>query len=336
MLIMTGLVVVVVLAFGFAFTNGFHDSSNTIAALVATRAARPVPALLLAAIFNALGPLVAGAAVADTVGGILAVSPNQVVSVVGAALVGALAWNLITWWRGVPSSSSHALVGGLVGAGLVAGGWHALHWGGLRGVHPVGIAGVLVTLAVSPIAGFGVGYALERGGRRALRRARSTVSRSLQRLQWLTASALAFSHGANDTQKTIGVITLLLLSTRHLSLFAAPLWVKLVSAVAMTLGTASGGWRIVRTVGRGIYRIRSLEGLASQTASAAVILSSAAVGGPVSTTHVVASSVVGVGAGRHWRRVRWAVASEIGAAWLVTLPTSALLAAGAAWLWSLR
>ncbi len=332
---MTSLIVVVVLAVGFAFTNGFHDSSNTIATLVATRAARPTSALLLAAAFNAIGPLVAGAAVANTVGGILALDAHHAVPVVGAALTGALAWNLTTWWRGLPSSSSHALVGGLIGAGLVAGGWHALHWGGLRGVHPVGIAGALVTLAASPLLGFGFGFALERAGRRSLRRARSGVSRSLQRLQWVTASALAFSHGANDTQKTIGVVTLLLVSTGHLRVFAAPLWVKLLSAAAMTLGTASGGWRIVRTVGRGIYRVRSLEGLASQTASAAVILSSAAVGGPVSTTHVVASSVVGVGVGRRWRRVRWAVAAEIGSAWLVTLPACALVAAATAWLWRL-
>lgn len=293
---------------------------------MATRAATPVQAILLAGLFNAAGPLLLGTAVADTVGGIVAARSGSVVPVVGAAVVAGLVWNLLTWWRGLPSSSSHALVGGLVGAGLVEGGWGTVRWGGMAGVHPVGVIGVLVALAVSPALGFGAGYGLQRCARLLLRRARRGTVVVIRRAEWLTASALALSHGANDAQKSMGVITLLLLAGGHLRRFSVPLWVVLACAGALTAGTTFGGWRIVRTVGSGIYRIRALDGLVSQASSAGVILAAAAVGGPVSTTHVVASSVTGLGAGRRWRRVRWTVAGQIGLAWLVTIPASAVMA----------
>ena len=284
-------------------------------------------AVLLAGLFNAAGPLLLGTAVADTVGGIVAARSGSVLPVVAAAVVAGLAWNLLTWWRGLPSSSSHALVGGLVGAGLVEGGWGTIRWGGMAGIRPVGVIGVLVALAVSPVLGFGAGYVLQRGARRLFRRARRGAVVVIRRAEWVTASALALSHGANDAQKSMGVITLLLVAGGHLRRFSVPLWVVLVCAAALTAGTTLGGWRIVRTVGSGIYRIRALDGLVSQAGSAGVILAAAAVGGPVSTTHVVASSVMGLGAGRRWRRVRWSVARQIGLAWLVTIPASAVIAA---------
>src|SRR5437660_1340147 len=330
---MGGLVLAVGVALMFDVTNGFHDSANAVAALVVTRAARPASAVALAATFHVLGPLLAGTAVADTVGGIVQLPHDEVVAAVGAALTGALCWNIITWWRGLPSSSSHALVGGLVGAGVLSGGLDAINWGGLEGIRPVGVFGVLIALAVSPFLGVIGAFVADRLAVRSLRRARRRVNSSIRHGEWGTAAALAFSHGANDAQKTMGVITLLLVATGHLATFAVPLWVKLAAATSLTVGTAFGGWRIVRTIGRGIYRLRPLDGLISQGSSAAVILSSAAVGAPVSTTHVVASSVVGLGTAQRRHHVRWAVVREMGVAWLITLPAAAVLAALALPLW---
>ncbi len=318
------IIAAIAVAVAFDFTNGFHDSSNALAALVATRAARPGPAVVLVGLCHIAGPLIAGTAVASTVGGIVRLSSGDTIAVVGAGLTGAMIWNLLTWWRGLPSSSSHALVGGLVGAAVLHAGWHAVRWGGLDGVRPVGVLGVLVSLAISPLLGFTAAFVAARATRRALRRARREIGQALRRSEWATAAALAFSHGANDAQKTMGVITLLLVADGHLSSFTVPLWVKLLAAASLTLGTMVGGWRIVRTLGRGVYRLRAQDGLVSQSVSAGIILGAAAVDGPVSTTHVVASSVIGVGAGQHRRHVRWAVAREIVTGWLLTLPAAAV------------
>jgi PiT family inorganic phosphate transporter len=330
----TALVVVVALALLFDLTNGFHDAANSVAALVATRAARPGPALALVACCHVAGPLLVGTAVADTVGGVVVLEQGRAFAVVGAAVTAAIAWNLLTWWRGLPSSSSHALVGGLVGAALAESGTGAVHWGGVAGRHVDGVLGALAALALSPLLGALAGLVLVRAGDRLLRRARSRVETGVRRAEWVSAGALALSHGANDAQKTMGVITLALLASGHLSVFAVPLWVKLAAAASLTIGTSLGGWRIVRTVGRGIYRMRPLDGLASQTGSAGVILVAALVGAPVSTTHVVAASVVGVGGARR-HHVRWRVAREMVTAWVVTLPVTAVLGAAALapWRW---
>lgn len=324
---------VIVLAVAFDVTNGFHDSANAVAALVATRAGRPGPALALAASCNFIGPVLAGTAVADTVGGVVDVPRPDVLPVVGAALSAAIGWNLLTWWRGLPASSSHGLVGGLVGACLAAAGGSAVHWGGFVTGRPTGVLGVLAGLALSPALGLCAALVVGLLGRRLLRRARRRVTGVVRAAEWPAAAWLGFSHGANDAQKTMAVITLVLLSTGHLASFTVPLWVKLVAAAAMTAGTSLGGWRIVRTVGRGIYRLRPLDGLISQAASGAVVFAAAGVGAPVSTTHVVAASVVGVGAGRRRRHVRWAVVGEMASAWLITLPACALLAAVVLPLW---
>jgi Phosphate/sulphate permeases len=330
-----GLVVAIIVAVAFDVTNGFHDSANAIAALVVTRAARPGQAVVLASVFTLLGPVIAGTAVADTVGGIVTVDPTLVVPVVGAGLTGALVWNLLTWWRGLPSSSSHALVGGLVGAALVQGGFDAVFWGGFDGLRPVGVLGVLAALAVAPFVGFAVGFVGLRFSAFALRRARREIEGPIRRSEWGTAAALAFSHGTNDAQKTMGVITLLLFAQGEISSFTVPLWVKLLTATALTFGTSVGGWRIIRTIGRRIYPVRLLDGLVSQAGSAGVILVSGALGAPVSTSQVVASSVAGVGAGQRWRHVRWAIVREMAIAWVITLPASAALAAAALPLWRL-
>lgn len=329
-----GLIVAILLAVAFAATNGFHDASNSIATLVATRAARPGQALVLAAAFNLLGPLLVGAAVADTIGGLLEVSPAVATEVIAAGLAAAIAWNVVTWGLGLPSSSGHALVGGLVGAGLAEGGLQAINWGGMDGLHPVGVAGSLIVLAISPLLGVLGGMlavrALRRIARHGTRRWRGPIDGG----QWTMSAALSFSHGANDAQKSVGVIAALLLAAGETETLSAPTWVTVACAAALTAGTALGGWRIIRTVGRGIYRIQPIEGLASQTASSSVILGASLLGGPTSTSQVVASSVVGIGAGRgRLRHVRWAVVRQMGIAWVLTIPATALLAATtlAAW-----
>lgn len=328
------LVVAVALAFCFALTNGFHDASNAIATLVATRAARPLPAIALATVFNMLGPLLVGSAVANTVASIVEVPAADTIPVVGAGLLAATVWNLLTWWRGLPSSSGHALVGGLVGAALVHGGSDGVNWGGLSGWHPVGVGGTLVALAVSPVIGGLAAFVLLRLLRRVLRRATTRIRGPVNGGQWVGSAALAFSHGSNDAQKSVGVIAVLLLATGHADSLTAPTWAIVGSAGALTIGTALGGWKIVKTIGQRIYRIRPLDGFSSQTSSAAVILGASFLGAPVSTTHVVASSVVGLGAGRRrWRHVRWEIVKEMGIAWLTTLPATAGLAAVAYTVW---
>ncbi len=330
---MTLLVIVIAIALVFDLTNGLHDSSNTIATLVTTRAATPLAAVGLAAACHVAGPFLLGTAVADTVGGIVAHEATDVVALVGAALSAAVTWNLLTWWRGLPSSSSHALVGGLTGAALAETGPSAVNWGGMNGIRPDGVLGVLLILAVSPIVGAAAGYVVDRTARRATRQATRQMAVPVRRAQWGASTALALSHGGNDAQKTMGVVTLVLLAQGRIDEFVVPTWVKLAAATSMTLGTAFGGWRIVRTIGRGITRLRSIDGFASQTASASTIFGSAMIGAPVSTTHVVASSVVGVGLGRSWTRLRWRVVNEMMRAWVLTLPASAALGAAFDVLW---
>jgi len=318
----------IALAILFALTNGFHDAANAIATLVATRGARPSQAIVLAAVFNMLGALLVGSAVADTIAGIVSVPAGDAIAVIGSAALAAVTWNLLTWWRGLPSSSAHALVGGLAGAALAEAGVGALNWGGLDGLRPVGILGVLIALAVSPLVGLFFGYLFARLNTRLLRRATQRVRTPIRGSEWAMSAALSFGHGANDAQKSMGVVAALLLASGHLDTLTVPLWVKLTCGAALTLGTAMGGWRIIRTIGRRIFRLAPIDGFASQSASTATIIPASYLGAPVSTTQVVASSVVGVGGGRRrWHHVRWTVVRSIGFAWLLTLPASAALGA---------
>ena len=329
-----GLVVGVVLAVAFALTNGFHDAANSIAALVATRTATPLQAVVLASAFNLLGPLLLGAAVANTIGGIVSVNSATANQVIGAALVAAVAWNLATWARGLPSSSAQALVGGLVGAALAEGGIDAVNWGGLSGGRPVGVFGTVISLVISPPLGALGALLLIRGLRWLAQRATRRWVAPVRGGQWASAAALAFSHGANDAQKAVGVVAALLLADGRIRSLTAPTWVIIACAAALTIGTALGGWRIIRTVGRGIYRFQRIEGFASTGASAAVIFGASLLGAPTSTSQVVASSVVGVGGGRRrWRHVHWQVVRHIALAWLITLPSTAVLAAVVFELW---
>jgi PiT family inorganic phosphate transporter len=324
-----GLALAVMLALAFAVTNGLHDAANAIAALVATRAARPKQAIVLATVFNLLGPLFVGAAVADTIGGIVTVSPSQATAVIGAGLAGAVTWNLITWRLGLPSSSGHALVGGLVGAALAEGGADAVLWGGFDGLHPVGVVGTLVALAISPLLGAVAAVIVIRALRRLARRASMRIRGPVNGAQWVTSATLAFSHGANDAQKAVGVVAALLLAGGEIDSLDAPMWATVACSLALTLGTALGGWRIIHTVGRRIYRVKPIDGLATESSSATVIFGASLLGAPTSTSQVVASAVVGVGGGRRrWHHVHWAIVRQMGIAWLITIPITAILAGG--------
>jgi PiT family inorganic phosphate transporter len=328
-----GLDLAVVVAVVFSLTNGFNDAANAIATLVATRGARPGQALVIAATFTMIGALVLGTAVADTIAGIVTI-PSGAVSVIGAGVLAAVAWNVGMWWLSLPSSSGHALVGGLVGSALAAGGTDAVLWGGMDGWRPVGVLGVLIALAVSPVIGLAGGVAAARGDRWALRRARRRIRGPIRSAEWAMTAALSLSHGANDAQKSMGVIAALLVASGRADSFVVPLWAKVGCGAALTLGTAMGGWRIVRTVGRRILRLAAVDGFASQTASTAVILGASFAGAPVSTSHVVASSVVGVGGGRRrWRHVHWPVVRAMGTAWVLTLPGTALLGGATLLVW---
>ena len=335
-----GLVVAIGFAVAFALTNGFHDASNAIATLVATRGATPIQAVTLSAVFNMTGAVLLGTAVADTIGKIVTVPHGQMVAVVGAGLAGATAWNLLTWWLGLPSSSGHALVGGLVGAavadGVIAGtgALDSVQWGGFHGWHPTGVIGVLVALFISPLLGLAVALVLLRFLRLASRRWTTQWITPVRAGGWVAAAGLSFSHGGNDAQKSMGVIAALLLASGHTNTMSVPLWAKVVTGLALTAGTALGGWRIVKTIGRRIFSLTPLDSFTSQASSTAVILGASLLGAPVSTTQVVASSVVGVGGGRRrWKHVRWEIVREMGVAWLTTIPASALLAVVVLLIW---
>ena len=309
----------VIVAVIFDFLNGFHDSANIVASMISSRAMSPRRALLLSAAAHFFAPFLFGVAVATTIGKDV-VSPGTItVTVVMAALLCAVAWNLITWFFGLPSSSSHALVGGIVGAVTVASGVGAIHMDGLLKV--------VIALVLSPVLGLVFGYLLMKAVLFLVRGATPRVNWFFKRGQVLTAIALALSHGTNDAQKTMGIIAMGLVAGGFLSEFTVPFWVIALSAAAISLGTALGGWRIIRTLGAGLYRLRAVDGFVSQASSAAVILGAALVGGPVSTTQVVSSSIMGTGSAQRISKVRWGVAVDILAAWLMTIPVSALGAA---------
>lgn len=335
-----GLIIAIGFALSFALTNGFHDASNAIATLVATRGATPGQAVVLSAVFNMAGAVLLGTAVADTIGKIVTVPQPQMVTVVGAGLAGATAWNLITWWLGLPSSSGHALVGGLAGSAIAdgllsgTGGPQSVNWGGLEGWHPTGVIGMLIALFISPPLGFLFAFVLLRALRAMSKRWTTRWIGPVRGGGWIAAAGLSFSHGGNDAQKSMGVIAVLLLASGHTSSLTVPLWAKVITGVALTLGTALGGWRIVRTIGRRIFSLTPVDSLSSQLSSTAVILGASLIGAPVSTTQVVASSVVGVGAGRRrWRHVRWQIVREMGVAWVTTIPAAAGLAVVVLLIW---
>jgi PiT family inorganic phosphate transporter len=314
-------VVIVVVALFFDYTNGFHDAANAIATAVSTRALTPRIALAMAAVMNIVGALVS-TAVAKTVGGGIIAAPTgqSGLAIVLAGLLGAIAWNLFTWYFGLPSSSSHALIGGLIGGALA--GSETVKWHGI-------VDKVVIPMVVSPLIGFTLAYLFMVALLWAFSRANAVrANRGLRWAQIVSSAAMAFGHGTQDAQKTMGVIALTLVVSGHLDAKAGiPLWVILASAAAISLGTYSGGWRIMRTLGRRIFSLTPLSGFASQTVASAVMLGTAHYGLPVSTTHVMTSSVMGVGATRRATDVRWGVAGNIITAWVMTIPGAAGVAA---------
>lgn len=320
----------IVIVLIFEYTNGFHDAANIIATVIASRAMTPVQAVLLVAFFEFLGPLLGGTAVANTIGTLITLDDLDRVlalTVVLCGLVGAIAWNLLTWWFGIPSSSSHALVGGLAGVVVVAAGSSHVAWGfgDLMHGHLNGVAKVIAALILSPLIGFWVGFALHKIMLMLLRGAHPSINRDLRHLQFVTSAGLAFSHGANDAQKSMGILTLVLMLGGFIPTFEVPFWVILACSFAIVLGILSGGWQIVRTLGFSIYKIRPLHALDSQMTAASVIFGSSLFGAPVSTTHVVASSIMGIGASERPKAVRWGKAFEIVTTWLITIPGAALM-----------
>jgi PiT family inorganic phosphate transporter len=309
----------IALALAFDFLNGFHDSSNIVATMIASRALSGRAALTITAIAEFVGPFLFGVAVATTIGNEALNLDVIELHVIQGALAAAIAWNLLTWWVGIPSSSSHALVGGLIGAAVVE--------NGLSVVRLAGIEKVLVALLVSPVIGFVVGYLVMETILFLARGASPRINEFFKTSQLATALALALSHGTNDAQKTMGVITMGLVAGNVIDKFQVPLWVIAVSAAAISLGTYTGGWRLIRTLGGKFYKIRPVHGFSAQIASASVILGAAVLGGPVSTTQVVSSAILGVGSAERFSKVRWGVAGQIVTAWLTTIPFAALLAA---------
>jgi PiT family inorganic phosphate transporter len=317
------IVALILLALLFDFLNGIHDSSNIVATMISSRAFSPRVALGVTAIAEFSGPFIFGVAVAETIGHEI-VAPETINNeVLIAALSSAILWDILTWWLGIPSSSSHALIGGLIGAVVIGAGWQAIEMKGLEKV--------LLTLFISPIIGFIFGFLITRLVYLLCWNASPRVNWFFKRSQIFTGITLALSHGTNDAQKTMGVITLALVTGGLLRVFVVPTWVIFLCASMIALGTAVGGWRLIRTLGGKFYKIRPVDGFCSQLTSASVIIGASLIGGPVSTTQVVSSSIMGVGASDRPNKVRWNVAEDIAMAWVFTIPATALVAAGIYW-----
>jgi PiT family inorganic phosphate transporter len=318
------LLLVIALAVVFDYINGFHDTANAIATSVATRALSPRVAVLMAAAFNFIGAF-AGTAVAKTIGSGLVDEETTTQTIVAAALIGAIVWDLVTWWAAVPSSSSQALVGGLLGATVIAAGVGALDIEGI-------VNKVIIPSLTSPLIGFTAAFLLMValywiffGAKR------KPMARIFRRLQVISAGYMAFAHGSNDAQKTMGIITLALFSAGAIDSIEVPTWVIVVSATALSLGTAVGGWRIMHTMGQRVVELEPVHGFAAETTAATVLVGTAHFGMPVSTTHVISSAIMGVGSARGVKGVRWGVARRILLAWVITIPMSGLVAAASWW-----
>jgi PiT family inorganic phosphate transporter len=319
---MAWLIVIVVVALAFDYTNGFHDTANAIATSVSTRALSPRIAVIMAAIMNMLGAF-AGENVAKTVGKGIIQTVDVTQQLVLAALVGAIAWNLITWKFGIPSSSSHALFGGMIGAAIASAGVSAVEWQGV-------VDKIIVPMVTSPVIGFVAAFVIMNVLLlMVFRHPPAGVNRVFRLLQPVSAAAVAFAHGSNDAQKTMGIITMSLVAAGYQSAtnFTIPTWVIVASASAMALGTYSGGWRIIKTLGTKVIKIDPIHGFAAETAAAGVIYGTAHLGFPISTTQTITASIMGSGATDRLSAVRWGVAGNIVTAWVLTLPAAGLMAA---------
>jgi len=321
------LLIFVGIALTFDFLNGFHDSANVVATAIASRAMSPRSALAMSAITNFAGPFLFGVAVATTIGDEVISHEAVTIPVALAALSAAIVWNILTWLLGLPSSSSHALIGGFVGAAIAG--------FGLGSIQMAGMEKVLIGLFISPFLGLGLGWLAMRFVLTLGQAMSSRANAFFLRSQWLTTMALGLSHGTNDAQKTMGILAMGLVAFGVLPSFHVPTWVILASASAMALGTALGGWRLIKTMGAGFYRVRPLHAFSSQIASFGVIIGAALWGAPVSTTQVISSSIVGAGSAERINKVRWGVAMNIVSAWLLTIPFTGLLGALLYWFYNM-
>src|SRR5437868_1499227 len=316
------LIAVIAVALAFDFVNGFHDAANSIATVVSTRVLSPRMAVAWAAFFNFVAFLIFGTAVASTIAKGVVIPDALSIGVVFAGLIGAIGWNLITFYLGLPTSSSHALVGGIAGAAVARAGWHVLQSNGLRKI------GVFIVL--SPLCGLALGLVLTLAIQWAFHRYKKVdrLNRGFRRGQLVSAAAFSLGHGGNDAQKTMGVILALLIATHHVGPKAGvPLWVVLAAHTAIALGTLSGGWRIVKTMGSRITKLQPVGGMAAESAAAGALFFASASGIPVSTTHTITGAIVGVGAARRLSAVRWGVASRVVWAWILTIPGAFVIAA---------
>lgn len=320
----TFVIITILLALFFDFINGFHDSANAIATVVATKVLSPLKAVTMAALFNLIGPFLLGTAIAVTIGKGIINSDIITINLIFSALVGAVIWDLITWQLGLPTSSSHALVGGLIGAAIPA--------AGIGSLHTSGIETIIVFMIMSPIIGLVIGFLFALLIMRLFRRSHpSKINNYFRRLQLFSAAFYSLTHGTNDAQKTMGIITILIISTSmpasSSGQFVIPVWVIFSCAFAIGLGTFFGGWKIVKTMAQKVTRLRPYQGFAAETSSGIVLAAMAAMGVPVSTTHVISSSIMGVGATDKLSAVRWGIARKIVGAWILTIPAAALISA---------
>lgn len=326
------LIIVILTALIFTLTNGLNDASSVVATFITSGAASPIQAIVLASFFGLLGATIGGSAVANTVSKIVDLPPSPfILKILLSSMIGAITWNLITWHFGLPSSSTHALVGGLVGSVWISSGANHILWGWnelfTSAPHLVGIMKIIIGLIISPIAGFTAAYLLQVISKIILKNAKYELNKTINKLQWIMSSLLAYSHGANDAQKVVGIITLAITCINHISFNTPPLWIRIISGLTMFVGTMFGGWAIMKTLGREIFTIRSLHSFNSQLSSGCSLIFATMLGAPVSTTHVVVGSIMGVGAGDEYKLVNWGIAKEILAAWLITIPASALVSA---------
>jgi inorganic phosphate transporter, PiT family len=317
------LVAVIVLALLYAFMNGLNDSSGIVATMIASRAMAPRAALAMTAVAEFLGPFIFGIAVARTIGKGVVSSDAINTHVILAAMLGAVLWIFLTSSLGLPSSSSHALVGGLIGAVTMGAGWKAIQVPGLEKI--------LIFLFVSPFIAFGIGFIILKIVVKLCQDSSPRINQTFKRIQVFTVIIMGLSHGSNDAPKTMGMITLALITEKYLNAFVVPVWVIFIAALAIAGGTAVGAQRLIRTVGRKFYKIEPLDAFCTQLSSAIVVLTASLTGGPVSTSHVISSTIMGIGAAERPNKVRWGVAQEIATAWLLTIPASALVAAGLYW-----
>ncbi len=315
---------VIFLALVFDFLNAVHGSSNIVATMISSGAFRPWTALAITAVAEFLGPFLFGVAVARTIGAEIVQSNVITLPMLIACLIGTIVWSILTWLLGIPSSPSHALVGGLIGTAFLGAGSGALHIGG--------IVKAFIGLFAAPLIGFGIGFVFTRIIYFLASNASPNINGFFKRGQFVTAVALAITHGANDAQKAMGVIVLALVIGGFLPGFNVPFWVVLISAAGMALGTLLAGWRLIRTIGGKFYKIRPVHSFSAQLASTLVLLGSSLIGWPVSATQVISSALIGVGSSERFGKVRWGVASDILTTWILTIPASALLSAGVYWL----